>query len=311
MFKKYMNKNDEHLMAKRTVAAVCCWLASCAIETSESPDDADYATVSTQDDAEADIALQAQAIAGGVLAGTHRGLLRIDTFSTGGGGCTASLVGARWAVTAAHCFYPINDIDTANDSRRARKNVTVWYYKPGAGKILISGLDEQMDVFAIRTWDNSTSIDYQDDIALIRRDVPWNGTSTSDYLAFNGGNSSGSVDDIYPMTRFGQGITAGGANDDDVLRSAPTSLAGSNKYAMWDKGGSRRVCGGDSGGPLVGKVGSVEVVAGIHSGHSGAGVCAANGAEQWAARIDPRRTWYTKLIGAGVCSVKSHYTQCF
>jgi hypothetical protein len=271
----------------------CASLGGCA-------EDALEADLSAE---QVDIASATQEIRDGVYAGFQKGLLEIKSPRTV---CTAAMISPTFAVTAASC------LELSSGARELAFPMTVTYFDPDTQtRRPVSRPDEVMYAWAIPTWDGVD--DYQDNLALIRRNEPWLETDPSDYLRLNGGTRSGSVDDIYPMSLFGRGTLGNQGGGEGTLRSAPVRLAGSDKHHMHDLEGSRAVCPGDMGGPWIGTTAGLPVVAGVTTAWEIRGnlKCTASGAKQHAARINSRIDWILSKMPPGACTKYDHYTQCF
>ena len=186
--------------------------------------------------------------------------------------CTATLVGKKTVLTAAHC------IQTGQSH--------VFYVGTGSYTAVSTHPHPQY---------NATTKAH--DIALVMLSTEPTTIDPSTISEFTPTVGQG-------ITLIGYGITATGNTDQGTKRMATNVI--SNVYSTQFRfngtgGGTGNTCNGDSGGPAFGMVGSNEVLLGTTIG--GPEPCGQYGVDS---RVDYYRTWLKTTSGgdlAGTCSV--------
>lgn len=186
------------------------------------------------DDFETPLAAQTAAITDGA---PHDGHPAVGGLTSGGGICTATLVGWRTVVTAAHCAQEGERYFFLLDG--------VWYRSrsahrhPGYTPGIVSGTDD----IAVVLLERAPSVPY----ATVSAYPPAVGQE---------------------VTLVGYGITATGAYDSGVKRIAVNKVSSLNNLNLLYTGtgnGTGNICSGDSGGPAFATIEGREVQVGVHS----------------------------------------------
>ncbi len=216
------------------------------------------------------------------------------TFESGGSlygpFCSATLIDAKWAVTAAHCVEAIQNDYADYDA----------YVVTGAD-LLTTGVDSYVKIknsIAHPEYDNSS---YTDDIGLLELDgVGLLGVATIPL-------SQQSVDSTWidQELRFvGYGITDDGAEDMGTKRYADIPIVNVDMEIIyaWDPDDGQNVCQGDSGGAALEVLGSndyelvgVNAFVGLWKGQEGQDACADGFVG--ATRVDVHMDWIRTQTG--------------
>ena len=216
------------------------------------------------DELEFPLGAQAAAITDGM---PHDGHPAVGGLTSGGGICTATLIGWRTVVTAAHC--------AQEGARYYFLLEGVWYRSrlahrhPGYTPGVIAGTDD----IAVVLLERAPPVPY----ATVSASAPSVGQE---------------------VTLVGYGITATGAYDSGVKRIAVNKVSSINKLSLLYKGtgnGTGNICSGDSGGPAFATIGGREVQVGVHSwGQDPCGTLSAS------MRVDRYVGWLREISGGDV-----------
>jgi uncharacterized protein YkwD/V8-like Glu-specific endopeptidase len=181
---------------------------------------------------------------------------------TGGGACTATLVGQRTVLTAGHCVSPGSSSRFELNGTSFNSQRIIRHANYGGGN--------------------------NNDIALVilqqapAQNIP---RSPIAVAAPQNGNS---------ITLVGFGKTSENSNDYGTKRVGINTISSVGNATFSFQGGSN-VCNGDSGGPTFINVGTQEVVYGVHSTKSG--FCGSGGTD---IRVDSYKDWITQQAGGDV-----------
>lgn len=210
------------------------------------------------------VGAQARAITDGV---PDEGHPAVGGLTNGGGICTATLIGWRTVVTAAHC--------AREGARYFFLLDGVWYRSrsahrhPGYTPGVVAGTDDIA-------------------VVLLERAPPIPFASISAYAPAVG----------QEVTLVGYGITATGAYDSGVKRIAVNKVSSLNSLNLLYQGtgnGTGNICSGDSGGPAFATIEGREVQVGVHSwGQDPCGTLSAS------MRVDRYVGWLREVSGGDV-----------
>jgi uncharacterized protein YkwD/V8-like Glu-specific endopeptidase len=159
----------------------------------------------------------------------------VGLLQSGSAGCTATLIGRRTILTAAHCI--------------ATSSVT---FKVG-GKSYVSAQVARHPSYSAGTASNDVAV------AILAQDVVGVAPAPINTAAVTVGQS---------ITLVGFGLTAEGGTGFGTKRMGTNRISsvGSTRFSFV---GQSNVCNGDSGGPSFVVVGGQELAAGVHSTKSG------------------------------------------
>lgn len=195
---------------------------------------------------------------GAIVNGTkHYGHPSVVQLRHGGSLCTATLIGQKTALTAAHCV------------------------KPGdTHYLVVDGLWQLASSY--KRHESYTTTGHDNDIALV-------------FLGASIGVAPSRVSTLSPgygqaITMVGYGKTGEGATDSGIKRIASTTLSSktSTRLKYFTKG-LGNICNGDSGGPSFASIEGQEVQVGVHSLKYGK--CGDGGAD---VRVDAYKDWIVK-----------------
>ncbi|MFZ5467924.1 MAG: trypsin-like serine protease [Myxococcota bacterium] len=199
------------------------------------------------------LSLARSPIVGGTLdSGDPQVFMLLQEYNNGTqSGCTATLIGQRTLVTAAHCVDPRIGNATA---------VMLWgMNRPSIGQATSSDFIPVVETRMHPSWNPAVGLEHDIALALLQTapSVPsvkeWNRASVS---AFGG----------RPLRAVGYGTTGGG-NGSGVRRTVDLTFRQVSSTHIWlGDGQGKGVCHGDSGGPSFHTFSDgVERLVGIHS----------------------------------------------
>jgi len=206
--------------------------------------------------------------------------------------CGASLIGAEWPLTAAHCTYGIQASNMKVHVHRHRTN-------GGDGHECA----ETLNVDKKFEYDEYDDRKLENDVALLRLSQPVRCADSITMPSLDDGSSSGAGTTV---TVAGWGTTSEGGSSPKVLHSVDLKLLtnaqceaygyrgdliSSSICAIGDLKGGEDSCQGDSGGPLFVQQGGVDIIVGIVSWGRG---CAQKRIAGVYARVSSFQAWIKK-----------------
>ena len=214
-----------------------------------------------------------------------------DTLATE---CTATVIGCRTALTAAHCVCP-NDAATARQCRGREADpadFAVFLQHGGVFGVTAVAVDPTYH-FGVRG-----------DLALLTLDAAVDGIAPSPI------NMTGALPFGTLVTIVGFGVTTDDSNDTGLLRAGKaltarctegvpdaTNICWAFANPLGPAGDDSNTCSGDSGGPLFVDVGDGPVLAGVTSG--GFPTCAPN-SFSWDTDVFSERDWIVQTAGTDI-----------
>lgn len=184
----------------------------------------------------------------------------VGELNSGGAGCTATLIGQRTVLTAAHCV-PANSATFTLGGQTLHSAQVIAHPSYGGGN---SG-----------------------DVAVVILQQPVQGVSPSP-IAVGGPQVGQSI------VLVGFGKTGENANDYGTKRMGANTVSQVGPTTFSFQGASN-VCNGDSGGPTFVNVGTQQVVYGVHSTKSG--FCGSGGTDM---RVDAYKDWIRQVANNDV-----------
>jgi hypothetical protein len=236
---------------------------------------------------------------GGIQPNIVNGLPTTDWASVGaldvdGGTCTATLIGCRTLLTAAHCVCDaLGSGPACPDSGFLIDPSLLRFFSQHAGRFVVAGIQVAPGFeFGVSS-----------DVALIELQFPVRGIRPSpiNTLARPAFGTAGTI------VGFGRSSTSGsdsGVKRVGAVTTASCSGAGvsNSTHVCWSfdlplgpPGSDSNTCFGDSGGPLFADVGAGTSVVGVTSG--GSGTCEAN-TDSFDADVFVDRVWIQSAGGA-------------
>lgn len=214
-------------------------------------------------------------------------LIGVDP-STGRGGpfCSGTVIGRTWAVTAAHC------VDAALEY--VEDFGIEVYFAVGTDVFAEGGLVASTAVTAMEMHPDYTGRDIVADVGLVALEepLPVDPVALSDQGAWPGWDGA-------TVSVVGWGITADGAEDAGVKRTADLAVFSWDDDFLYLSDTESNLCSGDSGGAaLMPDSGGTLRLAGVNSfvfALDGGGPCVGGGSG--VARVDTYLPWITEVTG--------------
>lgn len=216
-------------------------------------------------------------------------------FDLGGGSCTATFIGCRTALTAAHCVCSSGNPGAAcPDGTTLANPFALSLFVPHAGFFSIESI-------AVRS---GYAFGVERDVAVLEVDTPMLRGVRPAAINQNSALAFGT-----PATIVGFGITASLAETGGIKRvgavSSESCAAGAgfeSNHVCWTMtppvgppGDDSTICSGDSGGPLFADTGAGMTLSGVHSGHIG--ICGLN-ASSFGTDVFINNGWIESQAGA-------------
>lgn len=197
----------------------------------------------------------------------------VGRLNIGSAYCTATLVGQKTVLTAAHCLFPGNThyFLTASASYKAQSVTRHPNYDPNNTIFSLTGYDIGV---------------------VMLEEAPGITPATLSTVAPTIGMS---------VTLIGFGRSQKGANDQGVKRIAYNTVAKLENIDLMTylgSGGSTgNLCDGDSGGPSLTDHGGKEILIGVHSLLKSTGTCGLDGSDT---RVDLYKSWLETTSGGDI-----------
>jgi trypsin len=214
-------------------------------------------------------------------------LIGVDPASGRGGPfCSGTVVGRTWVVTAAHC------VDAALEY--VEDFGIEVYFAVGTDVFAEGGLVASTAVTAMEMHPDYTGRDIVADVGLVALEepLPVDPVALSDQGAWPGWDGAS-------VTVVGWGITADGAEDAGIKRTAELTVFSWDDDFLYLSDAESNLCSGDSGGAALMPDGDGTLrLAGVNSfvfALDGGGPCVGGGSG--VARVDTYLPWITEVTG--------------